>query len=251
MLKINLIRRLLWAFVITIALGVANTASADPILPGFDLFHTRPGTFHIIPGIGFVSFMGGTPLIDGTNTDTIVERLGGIDPLPLNGTGMIDIVLRELSLQSVAPVNIGGMFFDISAIAAPMQALGSMTIVHSSVDGGVFISTLPVSVILTFTPVGGGLPFITTFSTILTSNCLWSLTPPPGYPMPGQFPSGGFFVVGTCVEISTTFDPITHLPTEVHVVEPASVPEPATLLLLASGLMGIAGFGRKKISRKK
>jgi PEP-CTERM motif len=244
MSKVNLIRRLVCAFVITIALGAANTALADPILPGFDLFHTLPNTFHIIPGIGFVPFMGGTPLIPGTNTDTIVERLQGIDPFPVGGTGTIDIILRELSLQSVAPVNIGGNLFDISATAAPLQALGSMTVVHSTVDGGVFTSTLPVNVLLTFTPVGGGAPFSTSFSTTLMSTCVWSHTPPPNYPTPPQFPSGGFFVVGPCVEISPTQD-------EVHVVGPASVPEPTAMLLLASGLVGIAGLGRKRISRKK
>jgi hypothetical protein len=245
MLKVNLIRRLVCALVVTIALGAANTALADPILPGFDLFNTRPGTFHIIPNIGIVLFTGGPPLIPETNTDTIVERLQGIDPLPVGGMGTIDIILRELSLQSVAPVLIGGTLFDITATAAPMQSLGSMTIFHTTVDGGTFTSILPVDVLLTFMPVGGGMSFSTTFSTILTSNCVWTHTPPPGYPTRPEFPSGGFFVVGPCVEVSLP------LQNEVHIVEPAQVPEPATLLLLASGLMGIAGFGRNRISRKK
>jgi len=223
---------------------------ADPIGPGFDLFHTLPGTFHNIPnmGIGVVFFQGGRPLLDDTNTDTIVERLQGIDPFPVGGTGTIPIILRGLSLQSVVPVNIGGTFFDIFATAAATQDLGSMTVVHSTANGGTFTSTLPVNVLLTFMQVGGGMSFSTTFSTILTANCAWSHTPPPNYPMPPQFPSGRFFVVGPCIEFSPLQNGVSN---EVHVVEPARTPEPTALLLLASGLAGVAGFGRKTISRKK
>ena len=244
MLRINLLRRLVYAFVITVALGVGQTASADPIGPGFDLFATQPGTFANLPGIGMVFLMGGTPLTPGTNVDTIVERLQGIDPFPVGGTGTISIILRDLSLQSVAPVNIGGTFFNVVVTELPVQALGTMTIFHSTVDGGVFTSTLPIDALLTFTPVGGGMSFSMNFSTVLRSACTWSHTPPPNYPMVPEFPSGDFFALGPCVEISDSGN-------EAHVISPGEVPEPTTLLLLASGLAGIAGVRRKTKSRKK
>lgn len=244
MLKVSLIRRLLCAFVVTIALGSGHSALADPILPGFDLFTTQPGTFANIMGIPV--FFRGTPVVPGTTADTVVERLQGIDPFPIGGMGTIDIVLRQLSLQSIAPVNINGTFFDVFATATPNQDLGTMTIFHSTPTGGTFNSILPVNALLTLIPVGGGAPITMNFSTTLRASCTWSHNRPPNYPNLPNFPSGGFFPTILCVESSDIGGP------EVHVVAPAeNVPEPATLLLLASGLAGFAGFRRKQIRSRK
>jgi hypothetical protein len=99
MLKVRLTLTLVCVVMVGMAFGVGNIALALPIEPGFDLFHTLPGTYVPLPGIGNVD-LEGVPIGPG-NTDTIVQRKTG---LPDFATGLIDIELVALFLKSVDPI---------------------------------------------------------------------------------------------------------------------------------------------------
>lgn len=223
-----------------IVLGFAAVASADPIGPGFDLFATLPGAAVCLdpPLCTMVVALMGVPL-DPPNlgdTDTIVRRHLGVDVFP----DTIPIELVALSLHSVAPVLIGGSFFDVMVRGLP-SPLGSMTIRHELPMGGTFDSILPVDARLTFTEVGNpDNTFTRDVSDRLFGSSTWGHEEPPGYPMDPKFPSGNFFPGVIREQGGFTF----------HPVRPATgVPEPSTLLLLASGLAG-AVFGRKRLARQ-
>lgn len=185
---------LLVALVLVITIGLqGRSVYATGIEPGFDLFETQLGTFVNLGPRVIVDLMGKP--IDPANlgsTDTIVERLQGIAAPP----GTIPIEIVALSLVSVAPVNIGGSFFDVFVVLDPgPQLLGSMTVRHQFANGGTFDATLPVRARLTFTEVGN--PVNTFTRTVeklfFTTNAAWSHDPPPGYPVNPLFPPGGFF----------------------------------------------------------
>lgn len=230
-------------FAFLLALGVlslgANVAQADSIGPGFDLFATTPGTTVFIPNIGNVSLMGKP--VGPFNTDTIVRRTAGISPFdPPGGTATIPIELVALSLTSVQPIQVGSSFFDVFVTLQPNTvSSGQMTVKHQNSGGGTFDSFFDVFFEIKFTDIQNPQNTQTIhLQDRITGSGPWTHTPPPGYPKPPNFPSGGFYP-GPLSEQGTNFS-------LVHNVTPARTPEPGTLALLGLGLSSLVIKLRRK-----
>ncbi|OUR77063.1 hypothetical protein A9Q83_12655 [Alphaproteobacteria bacterium 46_93_T64] len=209
---------------------------AMPIDPGFDLFSTPDGSAIIDLGgiLGVVPFES-DPIGPG-NTDTIVERLTG---LPDGGTGTIEIELVALSLQSVDPVGVGGVFFDIDIIlddTAP--SLGQINILTHDSTGGTYNSFIDIFVEIIFTEVGNPLNMITNLFdfTATTTGSRWSHTPSPDYPVDPSYPSGNFYA-GILDQTGPH-----------RTLVPSVIPLPAAFPLFAGALflMGLRGWRRKQ-----
>jgi hypothetical protein len=245
--------------IMSLTFASANLAWADPVGVGVDEFHTLEGTFATLPlsaGGGRLDLRSRPLEPTRGDTDTIVRRL---DPLNLNvgQQGDTRIQLTALSMESVSPVNIGGSFFDVFVGLNGTQPIGSMTVFHGTQDGGTFNATLPVDALLTFTQVGNpSNTFNQPFPHIeFASSGNWSHTRPIDYPDVG----GGFNLTrtpinppieptGTATLIECANPPTCLNATVVHIVRPETVvPEPSTLLLLGSGLAGVAAFTGKKL----
>src|SRR3974390_1931024 len=155
--------------------GCANGAPCVAL--GSDYLQTQPGSsFNFGTGIGVVNFMG-LPIGPGL-TDTIGQRQADAF---ING-GPIPIQLVALSMESTAPVSVGGSFFDVFVTLDPANLgkdVGMMSIM-GTLGGGTFTSFFDVFFDAHFAPVSTGQPF-DVFSSITLSNggSAWSPTPPP------------------------------------------------------------------------
>ena len=240
---------------------------ADPILPGFDLYETLPGSNLVFgptspipsgffgpgsdPFVGTVA-LGGLPIGPGL-TDTVVQRM---DPgPPSGGSGPINIELVALNLVSVMPITVtfnGGSTSSTWDVAIGLQptpdSLGTIQVGHNDPSGGIFISgLLNVNLVLTFTETMSPFTMLqTNFSDTLTvpaAPATWSHTAPPQDAHNLAFPAGNLYS-----------GPITASSARVNLLlGPAAVPEAGAWLMLGVAAAGVGGvkFARQSPRLRK
>jgi hypothetical protein len=207
--------------------------AADEIIPaGPDLLFTNPGTFFIFPGIGQVNFLG-RPNAQGV--DTIIQRLNPIQiDDTIGSTQMINTQITLLNLQSAAPVNIGGSFFDVFVHLTPNTVSpGNLTITQTvngeGIPEGTFVSFFDIFFTADFSQGGVTSPCPIpgngcSFELTLTGNGTWTDD------------LGNQFLAGRVTE--------SHPGNGVHIATP--IPEPSAALLISAGLC-LLGLVRRRL----
>lgn len=246
---------------VTLLLAVCSPVSALTIMAGSDYLQTAPGTFinfdPFFPGLGNIDFLGDP--IGPSSTDTIVQRKDDAVLPGAGSTATIEIEIVELSLKSVAPVNISGTDFDISILLSSTPSVGQMTLTldDAAAVSGTFDSFFDVffDVYLYI----AGTEFLWDVYSDLpplrleSSGTPWVSTPPPGALLvPGpygdldanQHPSPGqdffdFYIAERVIENHPGGGAR-------HEAIPTPIPEPTTLSLLGLGLTGLIIRARKR-----
>lgn len=223
---------------------LVSSAALGAINPGFDLLSTPPGGGVLPHPLGGPPILlQGRPIGPG-NTDTIVQRTGGLPP---GGTGTIPAQLVALSLESVAPVQLGASFFDIFVDLDPAAAsMGHLDIMpHNDPGGGTFDSFFDVFSRITLTEVGNpsNVQVMARHDQISSQGSPWSHMKPQHYPENRQYPSGNFYpgvIPGTATPVG-----INH--TGPHPHTDPSTPEPGTAFLMVIGMAGLMAAGRRRL----
>jgi hypothetical protein len=277
----NTRRKTLLGFSTILALTFCATARAQSNCPtpptggpptctiaaGSDFFTTQTGTyFNFGSPIGTVDFKGVpiNPSMWG-NTDTIVQRLNDPNVTPGGPPVTINTMLTNLSLESSAPVSLGGNAYDVFVTLNPADLAldtGQLQVsLDAAANGGTYSSTLNVYFEAQFTQVGNpSNTFDVPDNVTLSGNGEWSTTPASGtFLLYGPFgdigadihtglpdgevdffpcttPGGGPFV-SPCIETA---------PGDAHSVDP-TVPEPGSIILLATGLLGLVILRRRTL----
>ena len=217
---------------------------AQQVDAGYDLFQTDPGTsFQGAPlggvPVGTYNF-GGAIGVQGVGlTDTIVQRLADANPT----SPTVPLQMDLLQLVSDTPISLGGgplgfYYVDLQSTDGTGPAsTGSITINWNTNTSGTFTSSLDVFFDVHYGALNG--PIVAqSDATLSNSGAAWSDIAPPGAVL-----IDGVDNLLNGNDITNDFWPGQFTEMEagvVHTVEPATMPEPASLSLLAmAGLMGV------------
>jgi len=237
----------------------ADGAQALSLEPGYDLYTTTGGFLAVDfdgPG-GFdpVPVPIASSPIDGSLFDTnlIMQRKSGADPFNVGDEVVVPVEMVALSLQSLHPVEFNSTFYDLkfrsgSLLSNPASPFfqdgtipnnpdGTGTIKKLDPVGGTFSSFFDVFVEIDITDITdpNNTDTILEQYKLFIEQAPWVETPGHTYPSIPDFPGGNFYAQFTLAEGEGA---------QLNLA-PASTPEPASMVLMMSGLIGLGTFRRK------
>jgi hypothetical protein len=257
MMRLRLFRHVMpWALVAGVLVGAQPSQSwavgSLTVDAGYDLFASPVGSF---PGLGTLvgvplgTFNFGSGLVPVGNTDTIAQRLTDVTVAAVGNTGTIPLLLRTLQLETTAPVNFGGngldnYFMTLQSARGGPATTGLMSITFLSTTNGTFSSFFDVFFDIRKGSLAGPIVFA---SDLVATNTAapWGRVPPPGAV---TIPGVNFNLDGT--DSDKDFWPATAFTysypnSAFEVLTNATVPEPSSLILLATGVLtGALGWKR-------